>query len=393
MTLPGIDHLLARPEQYLKGKTLGLIVNHTSLARDRQHSITHFKSHPSFTLNTLFAPEHGLYGIAQDMVAIENEVDPVSGLAISSLYGKTEDTLEPNPAALAEVDNLVFDIQDVGARYYTFIYTMAKCMDVCKKSGTRMIVCDRPNPVNGISLEGNLVKEEFQSFVGQYPLPNRHAMTVGELALFFNHEIDIGCELKVVPMTHWSRRQWYDETSLPWVPPSPNMPTLDTAIVYPGMCLVEGTQLSEGRGTTRPFENLGAPYIDPNQLLKRIQNDMEKLPGVMFRPQFFQPMFQKHKNEVCGGLQIHVTDRNRFKPLLTTLALLRAIAELYPNDFKWRAEPYEFVSDRPAIDLLYGNARLRETIFNDTFSLDEIEESWQEERDSFKEARNNYLIY
>ena len=393
MTLPGIDQLLAQPEKYLKGKTVGLLVNHTSLASDQQHSIKHFNSHSSFKLNALFAPEHGLYGIAQDMVEIENETDPVSGLTVSSLYGKTEKTLEPDLAALAEVDNLIFDIQDVGARYYTFIYTMAKCMEICKKSNTRMIVCDRPNPINGVSLEGNLVAPNYHSFVGQYPLPNRHAMTVGELALFFNHEINIGCELKVVPMTDWNREQWYDETRLYWVSPSPNMPTLDTAVVYPGMCLIEGTQLSEGRGTTRPFENFGAPFIDPHKLSKRIQNDIGELPGVIFRSHFFKPMFQKHKNKVCGGLQIHVTDRNRFKPLLTTIALLRSVIELYPNEFKWRTEPYEFVSDRLAIDLLYGNTNLREAILNDSFSLSKIEESWQEELDGFKKLRNNYLIY
>ena len=393
MTRPGIDQLLAQPEKYLKGKTLGLLVNHTSMTSDHQHSIMHFNSHSSFTLNALFAPEHGLYGIAQDMIEIENEIDPVSGLTISSLYGKTEETLEPEPTALQEVDNLVFDIQDVGARYYTFIYTMAKCMDICKKSDTRMIVCDRPNPINGVSLEGNLVAENYRSFVGQYPLPNRHAMTVGELALFFNHEINIGCELKVVPMTHWYRKQWYDETRLNWIPPSPNIPTLDTAVVYPGMCLIEGTQLSEGRGTTRPFESFGAPFIDPHKLSNRIQNDIAQLPGVIFRPQFFKPMFQKHKNEVCGGLQIYVTDRNQFKPLLTTIALLRAVAELYPKKFKWRTEKYEFVSDRLAVDLLYGNTELRKTILNDSFSLANIEESWQAELDGFKKLRNNYLIY
>tara|TARA_Y100001960_G_scaffold102691_1_gene110568 strand:- start:1462 stop:2643 length:1182 start_codon:yes stop_codon:yes gene_type:complete len=393
MTLPGIDQLLEKPEKYLKGKTLGLVVNHTSLASDQRHSIKHFNSCSSFTLNALFAPEHGLYGIAQDMIEIENETDPVSGLTVSSLYGKTEKTLEPDPIALAEIDNLVFDIQDVGARYYTFIYTMAKCMEICKKSNTRMIVCDRPNPINGVSLEGNLVAANYHSFVGQYPIPNRHAMTVGELALFFNHEINIGCELKVVPMTNWNREQWYDETQLYWVSPSPNMPTLDTAVVYPGMCLIEGTQLSEGRGTTRPFENFGAPFIDPYKLSKRVQNDIDQLPGVIFRPHFFKPMFQKHKNKVCGGLQIHVTDRNQFKPLLTTIALLRSVIELYPNEFKWRTEPYEFVSDRLAIDILYGNMDLRETIFNNSFSLSNIEESWQEELDGFKKLRSNYLIY
>ena len=256
-----------------------------------------------------------------------------------------------------------------------------------------MIVCDRPNPINGVSLEGNLVATNYHSFVGQYPLPNRHAMTVGELALFFNHEVNIGCELKVVPMTDWSREQWYDETKLYWISPSPNIPTLDTALVYPGMCLIEGTQLSEGRGTTRPFENFGAPFIDPHKLSKKVQNEKDQLPGVIFRPHFFEPMFQKYKNKVCGGLQIHVTDRNQFKPLLTAIALLRSVIELYPNEFQWRTEPYEFVSDRLAIDLLYGNTDLRETILNDSFSLSNIEESWQEELDGFNKLRNNYLIY
>ena len=390
-TVSGIDHLLSQPEKYLQGKTVGLIVNHTSLAGDGKHSITHFLSHSAFTLQALFAPEHGLNGTAQDMIPIDNDVDLLSGLDIKSLYGKNKDSLVPDPALLHDIDNLVFDIQDIGSRYYTFIYTMANCMIICKQAGTRMVVCDRPNPINGTSVEGNLVGEAWRSFVGQYPLPNRHGMTVGELARLFNEHFGIHCDLTVVPMSGWSREMWYDQTGMIWTPPSPNMPTLATATVYPGMCLIEGTLLSEGRGTTLPFEQIGAPFIDPHKLVARLETDSHLLPGVFFRPQYFKPMFQKHAGEVCAGLQLHITDRDQFKPLLTTLALLRAIAEIYPDQLQWRTEPYEFVSDRLAIDLLYGNPKLRETIFTDSFSLPALEE--REELSAFLPLRQEYLIY
>ncbi|MDE0848331.1 MAG: DUF1343 domain-containing protein [Nitrospinaceae bacterium] len=390
-TVSGIDHLLSQPEKYLQGKTVGLIVNHTSLAGDGKHSITHFLSHSAFTLQALFAPEHGLNGTAQDMIPIDNEVDLLSGLDIKSLYGKNKDSLVPDPALLHDIDNLVFDIQDIGSRYYTFIYTMDNCMIICKQAGTRMVVCDRPNPINGTSVEGNLVGEAWRSFVGQYPLPNRHGMTVGELARLFNEHFGIHCDLTVVPMSGWSREMWYDQTGMIWTPPSPNMPTLATATVYPGMCLIEGTLLSEGRGTTLPFEQIGAPFIDPHKLVARLETDSHLLPGVFFRPQYFKPMFQKHAGEVCAGLQLHITDRDQFKPLLTTLALLRAIAEIYPDQLQWRTEPYEFVSDRLAIDLLYGNPKLRETIFTDSFSLPALEE--REELSAFLPLRQEYLIY
>lgn len=392
-TVSGIDHLLDQPEKYLTGKTVGLVVNHTSLAGDGRHSIEHFKSHSAFTLHSLFAPEHGLYGTAQDMIHIADEVDPLSGLNIKSLYGKTEDSLTPDPVLLEGIDNLVFDIQDVGSRYYTFIYTMANCMTICQQAGVRMVVCDRPNPINGTSVKGNLVGEPWRSFVGQYPLPNRHGMTVGELAQLFNEYFDIHCDLKVVPMTGWKREMWYDQTGLVWTPPSPNMPTLATATVYPGMCLIEGTLLSEGRGTTLPFEQIGAPFIDPHKLAAHLETDSHLLPGVFFRPQYFKPMFQKQAGEICAGLQFHITDRDKFKPLLTTLALLNAIADMYPEQLQWRTEPYEYVSDRLAIDLLYGNPELRESIFKTDFSLTALEESWQEESTSFLSIRQEYLIY
>lgn len=390
--LTGLDHLLACPEKYLKGQTVGLVVNHTSIAKDARHSIERFHRDKKFVLKKLFAPEHGLYGVDQDMIKIGEAVDPISGLAIQSLYGKDAPSLSPRPEILDGLDNLVFDIQDIGARYYTFIYTMANCMAVCREAGVHMVVCDRPNPINGTHVEGNLVGEFWKSFVGQYPIPNRHGMTAGELAHLFNKQFGIDCDLTVVPLEGWKREMWQDQTGALWVPPSPNMPTLTTATVYPGMCLVEGTKLSEGRGTSLPFEQIGAPFIDAHRLAKNLQQ--EKLAGVMFRAQYFKPVFHKWGNRTCGGIHLHVTDRNRFKPFLTGLAVIRAVARLYPEEFEWRTEPYEFVSDRPAIDLLYGNSDFRESLIkNEDLSWADIEDSWSGDLNAFKKMREGFLLY
>jgi len=387
----GLELLLANPEKYLRGNTLGLVVNQTSLTGSGCPSITQFCNNNQLKLNTLFAPEHGLYGTDQDMVRIVDQIDPVSGLPVKSLYGANASSLIPSPDLLTEIDNLVFDIQDVGSRYYTFIYTLANCMQTCAESNTRMVVCDRPNPINGLKVEGNLVRKDFRSFVGQYPLPNRHGMTVGELARLFNDHFGIKCDLQIIPMKGWKRTMWYDQTGLPWVPPSPNIPTLSTATVYPGMCLIEGTLISEGRGTTTPFEQIGAPYISAETLTKSLNE--ENLPGLFFRPQYFKPQFQKWGGKVCGGVQVHVTDRDKIKPLVTSIATLRCIKELYPNEFAWRTEPYEFVSDRLAIDLLYGNPTLREEIESGDLSLNNLESVWKEETKEFLLQRAAYLIY
>ncbi|GJL77447.1 MAG: hypothetical protein NPINA01_04360 [Nitrospinaceae bacterium] len=389
-TITGLDTLLTDPERYLHGQSVGLIVNQTSVAGDHRHSIDHFKSHGWFSLKKIFAPEHGLYGIDQDMVKVNDNHDPSSGVNVLSLYGDVAESLFPNPEDFANLDNLVFDIQDVGARYYTFIYTLANCMEVCRETGVRMIVCDRPNPINGVSVEGNLVGENWRSFVGQYPIANRHGMTVGELAKMFNTTFGISCDLTVIPMRGWDRSQWYDQTGLSWIPTSPNMPTLETAAVYPGMCLIEGTLLSEARGTTLPFELVGAPYINAHKLADELKK--ENLPGVLFRPQYFKPMFQKWCREICGGVQLHITNRDQFKPLLTGIAVIRAVSRLYPEQFHWRTEPYEFVSDRLAIDLLYGNSSLRETLVNNA-TLETIEDSWKEDLEEFKKLREEFLIY
>jgi len=387
----GLDILLAHPKRYLKGTRIGLVCNHTSLAADGRHSWVHAHRHSEIELTALFAPEHGLYGVAQDMETVNQATETVTGLPIHSLYGEDAASLIPDPALFADLDAVVFDIQDIGARYYTFIYTMANCMTACKQAGVRMVVCDRPNPINGVDVEGNLVGEGWHSFVGQYSLPNRHGMTTGELARLFNEHFEIGCELEVVAMEGWNRAQWYDETGLPWVAPSPNMPTLATATVYSGMCLVEGTQMSEGRGTTSPFEHCGEPGFDAHKLA-RLLNEMQ-LPGVQFRPQIFKPMFQKHARQACQGVFLQITDRTQFKPVQTGLAVVAACAHIYPVAFAWRIEPYEFVSDRLAIDLLYGNSEFREQVEAGAFSLNDTVQSWQTELDAFKVVRQQFLMY
>ncbi len=387
----GLDNLLSKPSRYIKGKRIGLVVNHTSLARDGRHSIYHFLRHPDFELAKLFGPEHGLYGVDQDMIHVQNTKDPLSGLEIISLYGDHENTLLPANQLLEDLDCLIFDIQDVGARYYTFIYTMANCMKICGETGVEMVVCDRPNPINGIQVEGNLVSDPWRSFVGQYPLPNRHGMTAGELALMFQDQFGLDCKLTLIPVENWDRNMWFEDTGLIWVAPSPNMPRVETACVYPGMCIVEGTHLSEGRGTTLPFEQVGAPYIDPFKLKDAL--DIIELPGVIVRPHFFKPTFQKWAQKVCGGIQLHVTDRSTFQPVWTGLAVIHTIARMYPEHFEWRTEPYEFVSDRLAIDLLYGNTWFRENWINRDLFRNELDEEWQEELDLFKQKRQDYLIY
>jgi uncharacterized protein YbbC (DUF1343 family) len=387
----GLEKLLANPNEYLCGSTLGLVVNQTSLTSDGQFSIGQFHKNKSFKLKTILAPEHGVYGVDQDMALVADEIEPLSGLLVRSLYGTNISSLTPSSSLLDGIDNLVFDIQDVGSRYYTFIYTLANCMKACAQSNTRMVVCDRPNPINGFAVEGNLIKKEFHSFVGQYPIPNRHGMTVGELAILFNEHFGIKCNLKVIPMEGWERSMWYDQTGLPWVSPSPNMPTLSTATVYPGMCLIEGTLLSEGRGTTLPFEQVGAPYINAEVLAKTLNK--ENLPGLFFRPQYFKPQFQKWSGKVCGGVQIHITERNKIKPLATSISVLFFIKKLYPNDFSWRTEAYEFVNDRLAIDLLYGNSTLREAIETGNLSIKNLESGWKEDIKVFSSQRDACLIY
>lgn len=387
MVVTGLEKLLDSDVDRIAGKTIGLIANATTVDRDLRHAIDLFHERGEIELAVLFGPEHGLRGTAQDLIEVGDGVDPVTKLPIKSLYGPTR---VPTPEMLDGLDAVVFDIQDVGSRYYTYIWTMAHAMEACARDGIELVVLDRPNPIDGIHIEGNLIEGSHQSFVGLYPLPNRHGMTAGEIARLVNDEFGVGCELTVIEMSGWNRRDWFDATGLPWVMPSPNMPTLDTATVYPGACLVEGTNLSEGRGTTRPFEIVGAPWIDGTKLARALSD--EELPGVVFRPLSFEPTFQKFAGELCGGVQQHVTDREAYRPVRTGYALIRAAHRLWPGELEWRQPPYEYELERPAIDILAGNGTIREQLEADA-PLREIEESWQVDLARFKKIRERYLLY
>jgi uncharacterized protein YbbC (DUF1343 family) len=322
------------------------------------------------------------------MVEWEGFRDKSTGLPVYSLYSHTR---KPEPGMLSDIDVLVIDLQDVGSRYYTFIWTMDLCMQACLELKKSVVILDRPNPIGGIITEGPVLDTAFSSFVGQRELPVRHGMTIGEIANYIKDGFYPSLNLHIITMHGWRRQMWFDNTGLPWVMPSPNMPTLDTATVYPGMCLLEGTNLSEGRGTTRPFEIFGAPYIEPERLVNRL--DSFRLPGVFFRPLYFQPTFQKYSGRLCGGAQIHIINKQRFRPFKTGVAIIKAVHDLYPEQFQWQQPPYEYETEKMPIDILAGTDRLRRYIEEGT-SLDRMEEWWTEEcREFQKRVRRNYLIY
>ncbi len=388
--LSGLERLLCEPRRWLGKARVGFVTNPTAVDPQLRHAIDLLHSHPDVNLSLLFGPEHGIRGTAQDMVGVPNSVDPSTGLPAISLYGKSFDSLSPTPAQLSQIDILLFDIQDVGARYYTYAATMALCMRAAKVAQVKVIILDRPNPINGIQIEGGGLDAGLENFCALYPIPQRHGMTIGELARLYNDTFGIGCDLEVVPCEGWRRDEYYDVYDLPWVMPSPNMPTLDTAIVYPGMCLLEGTNLSEGRGTTRPFELFGAPFVEPKTLAEELQRFT--LPGVTFRPCVIEPAYHKFAGKRCGALQLHVTDRRMFQPYRAGLAVLVAVKSLWPDDFKWRTEPYEFRDDVPAIDLLTGTPRVRAAI-DACRGLDEVARIACTETDIYDSGRSRALLY
>ncbi|MBI4825696.1 MAG: DUF1343 domain-containing protein [Nitrospirae bacterium] len=373
----------------LAGASAGLVVHPASVNMRLEHAASLFQISRKMKLTTLFGPQHGIRGETQDnMIEWKGFKDEKAGIPVYSLYS---DTRKPTPSMLKNVDVLVVDIQDVGSRYYTFIWTMELCMQACLEESKSIVILDRPNPLGGSITEGPVLDINYTSFVGQRPLPVRHGMTAGETALYLKETYYPKLDLHVIPMLNWKRRMLFDETGLPWVMPSPNMPTLDTAIVYPGMCLLEATNLSEGRGTTRPFEIFGAPFIDPDLLVKKLGEF--KLPGVVFRPMYFQPTFQKHAGKLCGGAQIHVTKRDTFKPFKTGAAILKAAHDLYPKKFKWKRPPYEYEKKKMPIDILAGTDRLRKDIENGC-SLSDMEKWWREECAEFNnKVRKKFLIY
>jgi len=384
----GLEILLEKRLDSLDGLRVGLIVNPASIDQHFQHAADLFYKHPKIKLVALFGPQHGIRGETQDnMIEWQTFRDSRTGLPAYSLYGKTR---KPTAEMIDDLDVLVFDVPDVGTRVYTFNYTMALAMEAAREGGKRFVVLERPNPITGAHVEGNILEPEFRSFVGMFPIPMRHGMTSGELALMFNREFGIECDLDVVKMAGWQRSMWYGETKLPWVLPSPNIPTPETAVVYPGAVMFEGTNVSEGRGTTKPFEIIGAPYIAPYELIDALAN--ENLPGVFFRPLHFQPTFHKHAGELCGGLQIHVIDREAFKPVITSIAILTAVNRLYPKRFEWKQPPYEYVYDKQPFDVISGSSFIREQIEAGT-PASEIEDGWKSGLNDFARLREKYLLY
>jgi uncharacterized protein YbbC (DUF1343 family) len=385
--LAGLDVLARRLPGLLRDRRVGLLSHQPSVTRDLRHAVDVLRALPRTRLAALFAPEHGISGAAQDQIGIGGERNRATGLPVWSLYGRR---LAPSAAALRGLDALVVDLQDVGARYYTYVWTMALAMRECAGAGLPVVVLDRPNPLGGERLEGNIGDPRFASFVGLYPLPIRHGMTIAELAGFLNETHGFGCDLTVVPMEGWRRAMGWEDTGLPWVAPSPNMPTLDTARVYPGGCLIEGTNMSEGRGTTRPFEWVGAPYLDGARLAAALER--RRLPGVRFRPTAFEPAFHKWRGRRCGGVQVHVTDHARFRPFLTYLALIAEARRQGGRRFRWRRPPYEFEWKRRAIDLLCGGDAIRRAIELGR-PLRALEAGWALALARFARARRPYLLY
>lgn len=385
----GIDRLLADPGKYLKGKRFALLVNQSSVAADGRYLFEALIAQ-GYKAEKIFAPEHGLFGTEQDQITVADEVDGFTGLKAVSLYGQTKEELKPHPEDLAGLDALVVDIQDIGCRYYTYAYTMAFCIEACAALGIEVIICDRPNPLGGVVVEGGVVHKGFESFVGAYPLAVRHALTIGEVARLLNATEKWNAKLTVIELKNWNRNWLYPQTEGLWVQPSPNMPTVDTAIVYPGTCLFEATNVSEGRGTTRPFEIIGAPFINPKEYAAAL--NAHKLPGVYFRPLYFKPTFHKFKDEACGGAFVHVVDFHSFESFFTGLAMVKVAHDLWPTQFDWRHEPYEYVADVLAIDLLSGSEQFRLNVERGGLLEDYRNAYIAEERD-FRRQAAKFRLY
>jgi uncharacterized protein YbbC (DUF1343 family) len=384
----GIDRLLTADRKLISGKRVGVVCNPASVDAQFTHTADRLVQDPDVRVTAVFGPQHGFRSDVQDnMIETPHARDARRQVPIYSLYSETR---EPTAEMLRDVDVLVVDLQDVGTRVYTYVYTMANCMRAAARHGVHVIVCDRPNPIGGEDVEGSLLQTPYTSFVGQFPMPLRHGLTIGELARLFNDEFGIGAAVDVIQLEGWTRAMYFDETGLPWIIPSPNVPTLDSAIVYPGAVLFEGTKLSEGRGTTRPFELIGAPWIDGERLADAM--NARGLPGVHFRPVFFEPTFHKHAKQTCGGCQIHVLDRRTFRPVRTSVELMAEFRREEPARFGWREPPYEYELDKEPIDVLFGSDRLRTTVNSGT-GVEALVTSWRKEEDAFQRTRERFLLY
>jgi uncharacterized protein YbbC (DUF1343 family) len=382
----GSERLLA--SDALDGRRVGIVCNPASVDRQLRHIADHLAAHRSAQLAAIFGPQHGFRSDVQDnMIETGHAHDEARRVPVYSLYSEVR---EPTAEMLRNIDVLVVDLQDVGVRIYTYIYTLANCLKAARRDGVKVIVCDRPNPIGGVQVEGMMLVPGFESFVGMYPIPMRHGMTIGEIARLFNEHFGIGADLEVIPMQGWTRDMYWDATRLTWIISSPNIPTFDTTTVYPGAVLFEGTNVSEGRGTTRPFELLGAPWV----VAERFADAMNRrgLPGVFFRPALFEPTFQKHAKQGCAGCQIHVRDRWTFRPVETGVALIDTFRAASPGQFAWKPPPYEYEFEKMPIDCLAGSSALREQIDGGVPAA-EIARSWKSDVDAFFRTRQKFLLY
>ncbi|HEX2746649.1 MAG TPA: DUF1343 domain-containing protein [Verrucomicrobiales bacterium] len=388
----GLDVLVAQEFAPLRGLRTGLVTHPAAVDSQLRHVIELLSTAPGAKLAAIFGPEHGLLGQAQDLIGVSpGDSQKTGATPVYSLYGTTVESLRPTAEQLKGLDVLVIDMQDIGSRYYTFQATMRYCLQAALPRGMRVMILDRPNPLGGEIVEGPALQKGYGSFVGVHDIAIRHGLTMGELAMFYQHELGLDDgDLRIIACEGWRRSQSFESTGLPWVLPSPNMPTPDTALVYPGQCLIEGTNLSEGRGTTKPFEMCGAPWLDAVKLARRM-NDA-KLPGVKFRPAWFRPAFQKHSGVDCGGVQLHLTDRTAFQPVRTSLALLSVMREMSGDRFAWRTEVYEFVKDPIAIDLLFGSGRERRHLEAGR-PLPELHTAWKGEEEAWHHRRHTALLY
>jgi uncharacterized protein YbbC (DUF1343 family) len=384
----GLESLIAIPPRWLSGRRLGLLCNPASVGRDFTHARDLLRQRFPGQLKALYAPQHGFHAEKQDnMIESADGVDTLTGLPVFSLYGATR---IPDREMLAPIDVLLIDLQDVGTRVYTFASTIAYCMEAARRYGRKVLVLDRPNPVGGAAVEGNCLDPAWASFVGRFPIPMRHGLTVGELARLFNQAFCIGCDLEIMPMQSWRRDMYFEDTGLPWIAPSPNLPTPVSALVYPGQVIWEGTNVSEGRGTTQPFEMFGAPYLDTRRILAALGG--HDLPGVHLRPLVFEPTSNKWAGRACSGFQLHVTDRHAYRPYETGLRLLQAVIACHPDRFEWKQTPYEYEFERKAIDLIVGDRGLRRRVANGE-PLDEVVRSWQPGLEKFRERSRGVQLY
>ncbi|MBT3312555.1 MAG: DUF1343 domain-containing protein [Desulfobacterales bacterium] len=384
----GLEKFIESPQLNLDGKRIGLLCNPASVDRSFRHARELLDERLPGQLTALFSPQHGFFAEKQDnMVESDDIIDPFLKIPVFSLYGKTR---IPTKEMFDRIDILLVDLQDVGTRVYTFIYTISYCLEEASKSGKKIIILDRPNPIGGIVVEGNCLNPHFSSFVGRYPIPMRHGLTIGEVSQFFNVQYKIGCELEVIGMEGWKRDMYFTNTGLPWIPPSPNLPTPFSAFVYPGQVIWEGTNVSEGRGTSQPFELFGAPFIDFKKILKTIGGNT--LPGVYLRPVSFEPTSNKWSGKACHGFQIHITNINEYSPYFTSLKLLQAVIINNSNDFQWKQPPYEYEYENLPVDLIIGDQEIRKNI-EDFIRIDEIADLWKDDLDNFAEISRRFHLY